>query len=789
MFKGGGGGGAGGFGKQQSGGTPSFGGSAFGQKSTGNAFGGGGAGGFGKQQSGGTPSFGGGSKSSSSFGSSSFGGGGGGMMGALKGAMGGLGSAFGGGGKSTGNAFGGGGQTSFGGNKSSSGGFGKSSGGFGKSSGGFGKSSGGFGGGGMGGAGGLGGGGMMKGQQSSGNIASGSSFGGGGGGFGMQQSGGTPSFGGNSSGMGGFGKTSGGFGSGIDGLGGKSSFGSSSGFGNSAGGFGGGMQKGQPSSFGGRAGDNQMGGMNNGMGGMSNGMSSIPGQMGGGFGNSAGGFGGGMQKGQPSSFGGGAGGSEMGGMNNGMGNGMRTGQQSSSFGAGSSFGDMQNRQSFFGNNANSNGMMGGNRQMGGGMNGGVGGGMGNRGQQSSFGNERGRGASMQPSSFAGGGGGGNMIQQQRGMMGGDGRGGAMMDQDNNYMTSERNMDQGGRMDQRSIRQGNDYDGRGSNSDKVQAAIQQRRMRQSGGYGSSIDRRYDDDDNFDYYRDPSQPLFGQQYYQRQGNSEDFRQASSYIPPQNRLAMGIDNNSYMASYKDDSNVRERRLQGYRMSASPDNFGWDRGNSHSFRQTGRGGRAGYAYTSGGEGRGRQSSYTPRERALRQQEIDRLDYEDSVNQGRSSREILRGATSILSPVFRGGSPDRENFENFRRLGGSMRESYPRNNGMDGDYYDNDYPRYDVDVRRSSSSKGGYEGRASDYFRQMNNDDRWGYDSRDDKSMRGSSSYRDNDRRSMQGNSGYAYDRHDGYYDPEIVGRNKQSQRGNGKRSVWDNLRDAFNI
>jgi len=41
--------------------------------------------------------------------------------------------------------------------------------------------------------------------------------------------------------------------------------------------------------------------------------------------------------------------------------------------------------------------------------------------------------------------------------------------------------------------------------------------------------------------------------------------------------------------------------------------------------------------------------------------------------------------------------------------------------------------------------------------------------------------------NSGYAYDRRDGYYDPEIVGRN--NQRGNGKRSVWDNLRDAFNI
>ena len=59
---------------------------------------------------------------------------------------------------------------------------------------------------------------------------------------------------------------------------------------------------------------------------------------------------------------------------------------------------------------------------------------------------------------------------------------------------------------------------------------------------------------------------------------------------------------------------------------------------------------------------------------------------------------------------------------------------------------------------------------------------------MRGStSSYREDDRRSMQGNSGSAYDRRDGYYDPEIVGRNKQSQRGNGKRSDWDNLRDAI--
>ena len=476
-----------------------------------------------------------------------------------------------------------------------------------------------------------------------------------------------------------------------------------------------------------------------------------------------GGMGGGMG-GQQSSFGNQGGGGMSG-------RGMNSAVQSSSFGG----------QSFGGNNGNNMRGEGNNNMMG---RGGGGGGM------------------MQQQNMMGrGGSGGGMMQQQQNMMGGGGgRGGRMqqqqnmMDRGNNNMVGQGGMAQGNRMGQNNnMRQGN--------NNMMGGGQQQFQQRQSNGYGLSMDGGYYDDN--DYY-DPSQPLFGQQYYQRQGSSEDFRQASRYTLPRNRQALGDYDISYTASYKDDSGLREKRLRGYRMSGSVNDFGWRRGSSENFRQAGRGmtgsSTGGFGYGDDIRGGGGRRGYTPREREIRQQQIDRDGYEVDMYQGRGSnsiRDFRQGSpTSSINEyqdrVIRGGTSNRNDFRRGGSTGNNPRELGSRqmidsrqigrqggnDRGIDSreDYY-NDDMRYGEDDRRSMNSSGGYGyDRREDDRRSMNNDG--GY----------SDGRRDDDRRSMNDNGGNRYDRRDDiYYDPEIVGKKNRGE--SGKRSVWDNLRDAFNI
>ena len=474
-----------------------------------------------------------------------------------------------------------------------------------------------------------------------------------------------------------------------------------------------------------------------------------------------GGMGGGMG-GQQSSFGQGGGGMS--------GRGVNSADQSSSFGG----------QSFGSNNGNNMRGERNNNMMG---RGGGGGGM---MQQK---NMMGRGGS----------GGGGMMQQQKNMMGGGGGGEGrmqqqqnMMDRGNNNMMGQGGMAQGNRMGQNNImRQGN--------NNMVGGGQQQIQQRQSNGYGLSMDGGYNDDN--DYY-DPSQPLFGQQYYQRQGSSEDFRQASRYTLPRNQQALGDYDSSYTASYKDDSGLREKRFRGYRMSGSVNDFGWRRGSSGKFRQAGgemtgsSTGGFGYGAIRGGGGR---RDYTPREREMRQQQIDRDEYEDNMYEDRGSnsiRDFSRGSPTLSinryqDPGIRGGASNRNDFRqggstlNNPAARGSRQMLDNRQMGRQGgydrgiddhdDYYKDDM-RYDEDDRRSMISSGGYGyDRQEDDRRSMNNDGGNGYGRGDD------------DRR-MNDNGESRYDRRDDiYYDPEIVG--KQNRREIGKRSVWDNLRDAFNI
>jgi hypothetical protein len=188
-----------------------------------------------------------------------------------------------------------------------------------------------------------------------------------------------------------------------------------------------------------------------------------------------------------------------------------------------------------------------------------------------------------------------------------------------------------------------------------------------------------------------------------------------------------------------------------------------------------------------------------MRQQQIDRDEYEDNMYEDRGSnsiRDFSRGSpTSSINryqdPGIRGGASNRNDFRqggstlNNPAARGSRQMLDNRQMGRQGgydrgindrdDYYKDDM-RYDEDDRRSMISSGGYGyDRQEDDRRSMNNDGGNGYGRRDD------------DRR-MNDNGGSRYDRRDDiYYDPEIVG--KQNRREIGKRSVWDNLRDAFNI
>jgi hypothetical protein len=203
---------------------------------------------------------------------------------------------------------------------------------------------------------------------------------------------------------------------------------------------------------------------------------------------------------------------------------------------------------------------------------------------------------------------------------------------------------------------------------------------------------------------------------------------------------------------------------------------GSSEDFRQTGRG-MAGVSTSEVGSGNGnfgrrggRKNKYlTPRERDIRQQQIEQDEmYREQRYGSRSSRDFRKGSRydsrddryeerngrgmsrwdgMSSSADFRQGAPSSINYprrqmqRNRNTRGGDEYYDMYGNYDYDEDYDDDEY--YNDDVRYN-------EGRSR--RRSMNND-RYG---------------------------------NDDYYDPEIIGRNSRG-RDKEKRSVWDNIRDVF--
>jgi hypothetical protein len=271
------------------------------------------------------------------------------------------------------------------------------------------------------------------------------------------------------------------------------------------------------------------------------------------------------------------------------------------------------------------------------------------------------------------------------------------------------------------------------------------------------------DTSDYsYYDPSQPIFGQQYYQRQGSSEDFRQASRYTRPRNRQIVGDYDSGFLSNYKDDTGFREKRLRQYRVNAVND-FGpiqayqdnYQRlGSSEDFRQTGRG-RAGVSTSDvgsiGRRGSRRDNSLTPRERDMRQQQIDWHEMDQDQRYGsRSGREFRKGNRYDA----------RNDRYQERNRGGGWERLSSRDDFRQGAPSSTNSRRQ---IQRNRNARGG------DEYYEDDDDDVYYVD--DEGWKRSMNSVR------------YGYDE---YYDPEIIGRNDKRQ-GNQKRSVWDNIRDVF--
>lgn len=309
-------------------------------------------------------------------------------------------------------------------------------------------------------------------------------------------------------------------------------------------------------------------------------------------------------------------------------------------------------------------------------------------------------------------------------------------------------------------------------------------RQSNGYGQSMDGMgY----NNNYYDPSGQPLFGQQYYQRSGNSEDFRSASRYSPPRGGGPVGNYDSSF--SVLDDTGNRERRLQSYRVN-NYDDFNW--------RSDGR--------------RYSDRNMTPREREMRQRRIDddnnnfdrqrRYDdmYRNDNNMNMNRRKGNNGIQQWQNNLMRQGNNDRRDDryqDRYQDYGGG----YPNGGNSNYDRYSN-----------NDEFRDGRSGRRRDYgtprereMRQMqdNRDLGRGYRPEGEyyKAYNDNSRYYDDNR---SRNSGYN-NRRDDNYDGRRSGRydsrnnqydnNKSSRNGrydnNGRRksSVWDNLKDAFKL
>lgn len=484
--------------------------------------------------------------------------------------------------------------------------------------------------------------------------------------------------------------------------------------------------------------------------------------------------------------------------------------------------------SSFGGNQNSGGFgsnMGGS-PMGGGMNsssgmgnsmGGRSGGMG-QSQNSMMGQQQ-RGNNM------GGGGMQNGMQQQGNNMGG----GGMQRQDIN----------GGQMGMNTMgsRQNNGPISYGSYQDDSGAREQRLRSYRPAdvdtyGYANS------------YAYDSSQPLFGQQYYSRGGTSEDFRdQSSRFSPGRNGPPRDFDSysrrsNNGIGGVMDD-NVRDSQFQSYRMSndygreatrssfervGSSEDFrrtvssnvsgreGYRREYDSDYRGTGgyNGGYSGYDENSGQQYR-MQDFLTPREREIRQRELDReknfnlsqeFGYERNERRDRELRK--RDEDRRAKYEFR-RDREREQYRQFNDV-----RSSPYNNGRDIDdfrqgpdrFYNSGTPRErergfgNTQMRNDRRSSG----RGPDNFnrydgareRRGGQDDLYQRDGMYDRYNDQSFGRRGDDRRSRIGN-GRGYDRRDSNYNDDRYddGRGRYYDDGygnNGYRkesSVWDGVKD----
>jgi hypothetical protein len=192
---------------------------------------------------------------------------------------------------------------------------------------------------------------------------------------------------------------------------------------------------------------------------------------------------------------------------------------------------------------------------------------------------------------------------------------------------------------------------------------------------------------------------------------------------------------------------------------------GSSEDFRQTGRGmagvstSEVGSSYGSIGRRGGRRDNYlTPRERDIRQQQMDRDEMYQDQRYDRSSRDFRKGRRSEMRV-------DRYQERNGR----SRWEGIPSSDDFRQGAPSSINPRRQM--QRSRNVRGGDE--YYDYYDDEVDDEYYMDDVR----------YNEGRRKRPMTNDGYGYD---DYYDPEIIGRKDRGEY-NQKRSVWDNIRDVF--
>ena len=292
---------------------------------------------------------------------------------------------------------------------------------------------------------------------------------------------------------------------------------------------------------------------------------------------------------------------------------------------------------------------------------------------------------------------------------------------------------------------------------------------------------------DYNGYNDRPLFGEQYYNRDGSSEDFREASRFSEtrPRSNLGGGDYNSGgspSFGSYSDDSQFREKRLQRYR--------------SEDFRN--------------GSGRGpRGSSFTPREREQRQRDLD-FETGREMKDDFYQNEVLRtgGRSNNYYDDRRGDSFNRRNplgnnmasirGDSFGKRNPNIYENRGGNNMARGSTYENS--------QNNNSVRGGY-GPNRD-FRQGNEnayDDRYqgnnlsngGYGPNQSRSGSDNGSFGNQQDRAFgnqRGDSGSFNNRGGGYNDSSGgdmrsggQGGYNENMRGGGgyNDSGFDNRRD----